>query len=122
MTVCYDLRFSYLYRDLGKGGAKIITIPAAFTMLTGLQCWEVFVRARALEAQAFIIAPAQAGDHAGARKTYGHSMIVSPWGEILAEMGDKIGMITADLNLKEVEEARKAVPSLQHDRPYTIKT
>jgi predicted amidohydrolase len=118
MTVCYDLRFAALYRALAQGGARLITIPAAFTVPTGRAHWEVLIRARAIETGCFILAPAQTGIHEGGRGTYGHSLIVAPWGEILAETGTEPGFITADLELSKIDEARGMVPSLRHDRDW----
>lgn len=120
LGICYDLRFPHLWRDLAKNSAHILTAPAAFTVPTGQAHWEVLLRARAIETGSFIIAPAQIGEHYEGRNTYGHSMIVSPWGEILANAKDKTGIITADLDLDEVEKARKAIPALTHDRDYTL--
>jgi predicted amidohydrolase len=118
MTVCYDLRFPHLYRDLAKAGAAIIAIPAAFTVPTGEAHWHVLLRARAIESGAFVLAPAQCGIHAGGRRTYGHSLIVAPWGEILAEAGAAPGTISAEVDLSKVAAARSMVPSLRHDRDY----
>ena len=120
MGICYDLRFPHLWRDLAKNGAQILTAPAAFTVPTGKAHWEVLLRARAIETGSFVIAPAQCGTHEGDRKTYGHSMIINPWGEILAELSDEVGIITADINLDEVEKARTAIPALTHDRNYRV--
>ena len=121
MSVCYDLRFPHLYRDLAKAGAQILTIPAAFTVPTGRAHWEVLLRARAIETGSFVLAPAQSGDHAGARNTYGHSMIVGPWGDILAQRSESgEGFITADLHLDDVIKARDAIPALKHDREYSF--
>jgi len=118
MTVCYDLRFPQLYRDLAQAGAAIIGIPSAFTVPTGEAHWHVLLRARAIETGAFVLAPAQCGTHAGGRRTYGHSLIVAPWGEILAEAGDQPGTISAELDFSKVAAARSMIPSLQHDRDY----
>jgi predicted amidohydrolase len=118
MTVCYDLRFPQLYRDLAHAGAALIGIPAAFTVPTGAAHWHVLLRARAIETGAFVFAPAQCGTHAGGRRTYGHSLIVSPWGEILAEAGDAPGIISAAIDLSKVAAARSMIPSLRHDRDY----
>jgi len=118
MTVCYDLRFAQLYRDLAHAGAAMISIPAAFTVPTGEAHWHVLLRARAIETGAFVFAPAQCGTHAGGRRTYGHSLIVAPWGGILAEAGDKPGTITAAIDFSKVASARAMVPSLRHDRDY----
>jgi deaminated glutathione amidase len=118
MSICYDLRFSYLFRDLAKAGAQILTIPSAFTVPTGKAHWEILLRARAIETGSFILAPAQTGEHAGGRKTWGHAMIIGPWGEVLAQAENATGVITADLNLEEVAKVRAAIPALQHDRKY----
>ncbi|MFN3700280.1 MAG: carbon-nitrogen hydrolase family protein [Alphaproteobacteria bacterium] len=122
LSICYDLRFPHLFRDLAKAGANILSIPAAFTVPTGQAHWDVLLRARAIECGAFVIAPAQCGDHQGARKTYGHSMIVSPWGEILAQMNEGTGYALATLDLEAVTKARQAIPALMHDRAYIIES
>jgi len=98
LTVCYDLRFPHLYRGLAQAGAAMISIPAAFTVPTGEAHWHVLLRARAIETGAFVFAPAQCGEHAGGRRTYGHSLIVAPWGEILAEAGEAPGTIIAEID------------------------
>lgn len=117
LTVCYDVRFPDLYRTLAKQGAQILSIPAAFTVPTGQAHWEVLLRARAIENGAFVLAPAQVGTHEGGRATYGHSMIIAPWGEILAEIEDDgPGFACADLDLDQVDKARTAIPALKHDR------
>lgn len=118
LTVCYDLRFPHLYRALAQGGADFLSIPAAFTVPTGKAHWHVLLRARAIENGCFVFAPAQCGEHAEARRTYGHSLIVAPWGEVLAEAGDEVGFITAEIDPARIAEARKAVPSLGHDRRF----
>jgi len=118
MTVCYDLRFPQLYRALAQNGAFLLTVPSAFTETTGKAHWHALLRARAIENGAFVVAPAQGGTHANGRKTYGHSLIVAPWGEILAEAGTEPGVIVADIDPAAATEARARVPSLQHDRPY----
>jgi predicted amidohydrolase len=120
MTICYDLRFSNLYRELAKAGADILVIPAAFTVPTGQAHWEALLRARAIETGSYVLAPAQCGTHHGGRKTYGHSLIVSPWGEVLADGGDDVGIVTAELDIAEVKKARNAIPSLQHDREFIL--
>jgi deaminated glutathione amidase len=121
MTVCYDLRFPHLYRALAKAGADFLAIPSSFTRPTGAAHWHVLMRARAIENGCFVLAAAQAGKHEAGRQTYGHSVIVSPWGDILAEAdGDKPGVIVADIAVSQVQEARGRVPSLQHDRPFQI--
>ena len=119
LSVCYDLRFPHLYRTLAKSGAVIFTIPSAFTETTGKAHWHTLLRARAVENGCFVIAPAQGGKHANGRSTYGHSMIVGPWGDILAEAGTEPGFIIADIDLEHVAAVRGRVPSLQHDRPFS---
>lgn len=120
MTVCYDLRFAYLYRMLAQAGARILTVPAAFAVPTGRAHWEVLLRARAIETGCFVLAPAQCGTHPGTterlRKTWGHSLAVAPWGEVLADGGAAPGITYVDLDLAEVERARNRVPALSHDR------
>lgn len=118
MSICYDVRFSYLYRDLAKAGATILSVPAAFTVPTGQAHWETLLRARAIETGSFVIAPGQCGEHEGGRKTWGHSLMIGPWGDIMAQADDKPGIIMADLDMEAVTKARQAVPALQHDREY----
>ena len=119
LSICYDVRFPNLYRSLAQNGAEMIAVPAAFAVPTGKDHWETLLRARAIETGCFIFAPAQVGDHEGGRKTYGHSMIINPWGSIVAEMAeDKAGFIMHDVKFIEVAKARAAVPSLQRDVPY----
>lgn len=118
LTICYDMRFGGLYRDLAKAGAGIIAAPAAFTVPTGQAHWHSLLRARAIESGCFILAPAQCGTHAGGRRTFGHSLIVDPWGTVLAEAGDEPTIITADLHLADISRVRQMLPSLQHDRTY----
>lgn len=120
LTICYDLRFPQLYRDLAQAGAHILTVPSAFTVPTGKAHWHTLLRARAIETGCFIIAPAQTGTHANERQTYGHSLIINPWGEIIAQADDDPGTISAEIDVSEVTEARKRIPSLQHDRSYSI--
>lgn len=120
MTVCYDVRFPYLHRALAKAGASILTVPAAFTVPTGRAHWHTLLRARAIETGCFVIAPAQTGTHDEGRQTYGHSLIIAPWGEILADAGEAVGVIVADLDLARVEEARRMVPALTHDREFDV--
>ena len=119
MTVCYDLRFPHLYRALAQAGARYITIPSAFTRPTGRAHWHVLQRARAIETGCYVFAPAQCGEHAEGRKTYGHSLIVAPWGEVLADGGEEVGIISAEIDPAKIDEARRMVPSLQHDRPFS---
>ncbi|MEQ8164725.1 MAG: carbon-nitrogen hydrolase family protein [Alphaproteobacteria bacterium] len=119
LTVCYDLRFPHLFRRLARAGAAMISVPSAFTRPTGRAHWEVLLRARAIETGCFILAPAQCGEHAGGRQTYGHSLIVGPWGEILAEADEAPGLIMAEIDLGEVEAVRGRIPALTHDRSFT---
>ena len=116
ITVCYDMRFPELYRDLALRGAEVFTVPSAFTVATGEAHWEVLLRARAIENLAMVIAPAQEGTHVGGRKTYGHSMIVSPWGEILAQQRFGSGVILAELDLARLRQQRDEFPVLNHRR------
>lgn len=116
LSICYDLRFPQLYRSLAKRGAFGFTVPSAFTETTGKAHWHVLLRARAIENGAFVFAPAQGGLHANGRTTYGHSLIVSPWGEILAEAGTDPGIIWADIDPAQSAQARQRIPSLEHDR------
>ena len=116
MTICYDIRFPYLYRALAQAGAQMIFAPAAFTKVTGEAHWHVLQRARAIETGCFVISAAQTGEHAGGRWTYGHSVIVDPWGRVLADAGEEVGVISAEIDLAEVAAARGKVPSLTHDR------
>jgi len=120
LTVCYDLRFPHLYRALAKAGADFLAIPSAFTRQTGEAHWHVLMRARAIETGCFVFAAAQAGKHESGRETYGHSLIVSPWGEIIAEAGSDASVIVADVKPADVEAARQRIPSLQHDRPFQV--
>lgn len=118
MTVCYDLRFPQLYRALAQGGAAILAIPSSFQRETGKAHWHVLLRARAIENASFVIAPALCGDHPGKRMTYGHSLVVDPWGEVLADGGEAPGVVYADLDLTQVDKVRGMLPSLTHDRPF----
>lgn len=121
MSVCYDLRFPHLYRALAKAGANLLVVPSAFTVVTGRAHWETLLRARAIENGCFLIAPAQVGIHPGERHTYGHSIIVSPWGEVLADAGEQSpGFVMAEIDLQQVADARRRIPSLTHDRPFTV--
>ncbi len=118
LSVCYDMRFPQLYRQLAQAGAALITIPAAFTRTTGRAHWHVLLRARAIETGCFILAPAQCGEHAQGRQTYGHSLIVDPWGQVLADGGEEEGIILAEIDTALVAKARARVPSLDHDRDF----
>ena len=118
MTVCYDVRFPHLYRDLAKAGAGILTVPSAFTKKTGEAHWHVLLRSRAIETASFIIAPCQSGTH-GIGTTYGHSLIIDPWGNILGDgNGEDEGVVLAEINLALIQKARRRIPALKHDRQY----
>lgn len=123
LTVCYDVRFPHLYRRLAQGGADILCIPAAFNHITGAAHWETLVRARAIETGCFVLAPAQTGfhpeSHGKGRRTHGHSLAVSPWGEILADAGTEPGVTFVEINLDDVRSARARIPSLRHDREFS---
>ena len=118
MTVCYDLRFPQLYRALAHQGAAFFSVPSSFTRPTGRAHWHVLLRARAIENGNFVFAPAQCGEHAEGRKTYGHSLIVDPWGEVLADGGEEVGVVTARIDPARVAEARAKVPALASDQPF----
>ncbi len=118
MTVCYDLRFPQLYRALAQRGAAMLAIPSSFQRETGKAHWHVLLRARAIENAAFVIAPALCADHPAKRMTYGHSLVVDPWGQVLADGGEAPGIVYADLDLAQVEKVRSMLPSLAHDRPF----
>jgi deaminated glutathione amidase len=119
MTVCYDVRFPYLYRAMAQAGARILTVPSSFARTTGKAHWHTLLKARAIETGCYVLAPAQCGDHEDGRQTYGHALIISPWGEIVADAGETPGVIVADLDLDAVDKARAMVPSLKHDRDFT---
>ena len=120
LSICYDIRFPHLYRAYAQAGAEMLAAPAAFTRITGAAHWHVLQRARAIENGAFVLAPAQGGFHEDGRGTFGHSIAIAPWGEILAEAeGDEPGVIFADLDLALVEKARSAIPSLKNGREYS---
>ena len=119
LTVCYDVRFPHLFRRLAKAGADMIAVPAAFTVPTGEAHWETLLRARAIETGAFILAPAQGGTHEDGRKTWGRSIVVGPWGEVIAKLDhDQPDVLFAELDLDAVARARAAVPALTHDRTF----
>lgn len=117
LAICYDLRFPDLFRALSDAGATILSIPAAFTRPTGAAHWHILMRARAIEAAAFVVAAAQTGVHADGRATYGHSLVADPWGELLLDMGEPAGLGFAEIDQARVEAARQRVPVLQHRRP-----
>ncbi len=116
LTVCYDLRFPELYRQLSAQGAELITIPAAFTLYTGKDHWEVLVRARAIENLCYVVAPAQVGRHSANRVTFGNAMVVDPWGVVLARCGDGEGLALAPVRRDRLEQCRRELPALQHRR------
>jgi deaminated glutathione amidase len=120
LTICYDLRFPHLFRALAHAGAGFIAVPAAFTRVTGEAHWHTLLRARAIETQCYILAAAQGGHHEHGRDTYGHSLVVSPWGQIIAEGGIEPGVIFADIDVGAIDEARTRVPSLRHDRTFEV--
>lgn len=122
MTICYDIRFPHLHRALAKAGAQILTVPAAFSPVTGAAHWDILLRARAIETGCYVLAPAQCGTHPTStdktRKTYGHSMVISPWGEVLADSGTEPCVTFVDLDLSEVAKARNRIAALDHDREF----
>jgi len=120
LTICYDLRFPALHRALAKAGARFIAGPAAFTRITGEAHWHTLLRARAIETETFVLAAGQGGRHETGRETFGHSLVISPWGEVLAEGGTEPGVIMADIDTRAVDEVRRKIPSLEHDRRFDV--
>lgn len=120
LSICYDLRFPDLYRALSGAGADMLAVPAAFTVPTGLAHWHVLLRARAIEAGAFVIAAAQSGNHEDGRATFGHSLVVDPWGEVLLDMESHIGVGIAEIDLARIADVRGRIPALRHRRPIGI--
>ncbi|MGE0484308.1 MAG: carbon-nitrogen hydrolase family protein [Gammaproteobacteria bacterium] len=118
MSICYDVRFPQLYRQLAQAGADFLTVPAAFTAKTGAAHWHTLLRARAIETGSFVFAPGQCGVRPWGRRTYGHSLIVDPWGEILADGGEDVGYVSATIDPARVAEVRTMIPSLGHDRAF----
>lgn len=119
LSICYDVRFAALYRALAKAGANVLCVPAAFTRVTGKAHWETLLRARAIENGAYVLAPAQGGEHDSGRRTYGHSMVIGPWGEIVAQLDhDQPGVLMADLDFDKCTKARRRIPALEHDREF----
>jgi predicted amidohydrolase len=118
MTICYDLRFPHLYRALAKAGALFLAVPASFQRETGVAHWHALLRARAIENLSYVFAPAMCGDHPGHRMTYGHSLIIDPWGKIISELGAEPGVTIAEINVEEVLRVRAMLPSLEHDRDF----
>ncbi len=119
MTICYDLRFPQLYRALAKAGALFLAVPSSFQRETGVAHWHALLRARAIENLSYVFAPAMCGDHPGNRMTYGHSLIIDPWGKVIAELGAEPGIAIADINVDEVLRVRGMLPSLEHDRAFS---
>jgi predicted amidohydrolase len=117
LTICYDLRFPALFERLTESGAQVIAVPAAFTVPTGRAHWEILLRARAIEAGVFVVAAAQSGQHEDGRQTYGHSLLVDPWGEIMVDMGDQVGVAFGEIDLGRISEVRQRVPAIEHRRP-----
>jgi predicted amidohydrolase len=116
LTICYDLRFPALFERLSEAGAEVIALPAAFTVPTGRAHWQVLIRARAIEAELFVVAAAQAGRHEDGRETYGHSLVADPWGELVLEMGGEPGLAFAEINLARIADVRARIPVHQHRR------
>jgi predicted amidohydrolase len=117
LAICYDMRFPDLFRALSDAGATALAVPAAFTRPTGQAHWHVLLRARAIEAEAYLIAAAQTGEHEDGRATYGHSLVIDPWGELLLDMGEEAGLGTAEIDLSRIEDVRSRIPVLRHRRP-----
>ena len=123
LSICYDVRFPHLYRQLALAGADVLSVPAAFTRQTGQAHWHALLKARAIENGAFVLAAAQGGDHEDGRETFGHSLIINPWGETIAELDhDDPGVLVADLNLEEVTKARSKIPNLANSREFVLQT
>lgn len=122
LSICYDIRFPHLYRSYAQAGAEMLAAPAAFTRVTGRAHWHVLQRARAIENAAYVISPGQCGTLAGGAECYGHSLIVDPWGVVLADGGEEPGIVMSEIDLSKVAETRRRIPSLSHDRPFTLTT
>ncbi|MCP5088652.1 MAG: carbon-nitrogen hydrolase family protein [Rhodobacteraceae bacterium] len=122
LSICYDLRFPHLYRDMAQAGAEILFVPAAFTKTTGRAHWHVLNKARAIENGAFVVAPCAVGPITGGGESYGHSLIVSPWGEVVSDGGERTGVVQAEIDLNMVAATRSRIPSLIHDRPFQLVT
>ena len=119
ISICYDLRFPQLYRQLARAGAQFLSIPSSFQRQTGRAHWHTLLRARAIENAAYVFAPAMCGEHGGGRQTYGHALIVDPWGEILADGGEEPGIVYADIDALRVARIRSMMPCLEHDRTFS---
>ncbi len=120
LTICYDIRFPYLYRALAQSGANILCAPSAFTKITGEAHWHILQRARAIETGSFLISAGTCGTHTEGKETFGHSLIIDPWGEILADGGTDVGIIIAEIDMHKVKASREKIPSLTHDRTFKI--
>ncbi len=120
LSICYDIRFAYLYRALAQAGANILCAPSAFTKITGQAHWHILQRARAIETGCFVISPGLCGNHAQGKETFGHSVIIDPWGKVLADAGPDVGVITAKIDMEKVTEARHKVPALTHDARFKV--
>ena len=120
LSICYDIRFPHLYRAYAQAGAELLAAPAAFTKVTGAAHWHALQRARAIENGAFVISPGQCGTLPGGAECYGHSLIVDPWGRVLADGGEAPGVVTAEIDLALVADTRRRIPSLKHDKPWTL--
>ena len=120
LAICYDLRFAGLFAALANAGAQLLTVPAAFTRPTGKAHWHALLRARAIETGSFVVAAAQTGEHADGRATYGHSLVIDPWGEVLLDMGEAAGTAICDIDLGAVTDTRARIPALVHARPFTL--
>jgi predicted amidohydrolase len=121
LSICYDLRFGELYRGLGSAGADVVSVPAAFTAQTGPDHWAVLLRARAIENQVFVLAPAQWGHHGGSRRSHGHSLVIDPWGRVLAELEEGDGVLAAELDLSLLDEVRAKIPCQGHRQPWLVR-
>lgn len=121
LTICYDLRFPYLYRMLSQAGAAMFAVPSAFTYVTGKAHWHTLLKARAIENGAYVFAPAQVGNHKNGRKTFGHSLVIDPWGEVVCDGGDGVGVVIAEVDIRKVDEARNRIASLTHDKKVVIR-
>ncbi len=120
LSICYDLRFAALYRQMAEAGAQIMTVPAAFTVPTGKAHWQILLQARAIETASFMVAPAQWGHHPNGRETYGHSLVIDPWGRVLAEKKEGEGVLLAELDLSQLQKTRQQIPVLEHGKAFSL--
>lgn len=121
MGICYDLRFAHLFRAMAQAGADLLSVPAAFTRKTGEAHWQVLLRARAIETASFVVAAGQGGAHPHGRETYGHSQIINPWGEVLVELGEDVGVAVAEIDTKQAHDQRRTLPSLTTECSFSVK-